>query len=224
MTHEENSSLWYAVYKNGDRGLQHVGSYHSESSRDADGHRIQDHRIVINGEGLHHRAHCRLVLERRAGRLAPLRVDYDEPGNESSITFDDGRMRATGAAQEHDGAPVPKDGMPTYGISMLAQTIYNQPESSLGFDAMVDATGTVCGANAKLVSRGQTDKTPFPTVSKLWEVEWLSNEGTRRQAFYFTDEGILSQADWGTTFARLIDGEVEATPSKSDSAEEDPGE
>lgn len=218
MPNEEDSNLWYAVYQSGKGDPEHVGTYHVELSRDTEGHRVQDHRFVIQTGELKHQAYCRLVLERRAGRLSPLRLDYDESGNESSITFAGGRMSATGAAKASDGSRVPSDAMPTYGVATLAQTIYDQPEARLAFNAIVDATGVVCGTNAKLVSRGQTDKTPFPSDSKLWEVEWLSSEGTRRQAFYFTDEGILAQADWGSTLARLVASGDEATPSSADAA------
>lgn len=219
MPSSEHDSLWYAVYRVHEGRVLHAGSYHMDLSRDEQGHRVQDHRIKIHGQGIDHEAHCRLVLERRAGRFVPLRLDYDETDKQSSISFSEGRIHGTGAAGSHDGAPLPDDAMPTYGIPLLAQAIYNQPESSLSFDALVDATGAMCGADAKLVARGRTSDTPFPTDGKLWEVVWFSNEGTRIQAFYFTDEGTLAQADWGDTRARLVEGEEQATPVPSEAAE-----
>ena len=220
MPSSEHDSLWYAVYQVHDGKSRHTGSYHIDLSRDDDGHRVQDHRIRIHGAGLDHEAHCRLVLERKAGRFVPVHLDYDEPNRESSIRFEEGRIHGSGAAADHEGSAVPDDAMPTYGIALLAQTIFDKPEASLSFDALVDATGAMCGADAKLVARGQTDDTPFPADAKLWEVVWLSNEGTRIQAFYFTDEGTLAQADWGDTRARLVNGKEEATPIPTEAAEE----
>ena len=104
-------------------------------------------------------------------------------------------------------------------LGLSPQTIYNQPEATMNFDAIVDSTGALCGHDAKLVAKGMTRKTPFPTLDPLWEVQWLSNEGTRIQAFYFDDEGTLEQADWGGTAARLVQTEDDARPADSKSAE-----
>ena len=215
MPEQQDEDLWYQVYLMQEGKHVHAGHFHVVRTRDADGHRVLDQQIIFHGPGVDHEARSRMVLERRGGRYMPISVRYTEPTLEARMSFEQGRIHATGAAESHDGSSVPDDAMPTYGIATLANTIYNQPEATLNFDAMVDSTGAMCGHDAKLVAKGMTRKTPFPTLDPLWEVQWLSNEGTRVQAFYFDDEGTLEQADWGGTAARLVQTEEDARPAKS---------
>ena len=218
MAVHQDEELWYQVYLTSKDKHVHAGHFHVLKTRDMNGRRVLDQEIIFHGPGINHEARCRMVLERKAGRFVPVSVRYTEPRLESRMSFEQGRINATGAAESHDGSPVPDDAMPTYGIATLAQAIYNQPEASMNFDALADSTGAICGSDAQLRAHGTTRKTPFPTLDPLWEVEWLSNEGTRIQGFYFDDEGTLIQADWGGTAARLVDSAEAARPVATEPA------
>jgi hypothetical protein len=207
---------WYAVHLEQAKNTPHAGFYHVRVDRDEAGHRVLNYQIAFRGEiedtELDHEASCRIVLERHHGRFTPLEIEYHEPSHAAHMQFVNGHIRATGAAAGHDGASVPDDVIPTYAISVLAEGIYNQPEASVLFSGITEGTGIICASEAKLVAKGKTGNTPFKSRHELWRVDWLSHEGLLTQSFYFSDEGVLEQADWGASRARLVETPEEAIP------------
>lgn len=207
---------WYAVHLGTGRDAPHAGFYHVKEERDEAGHRVLNYQIAFKGEldgrQLDHEAACRIVLERREGRFAPLEIEYHEPSHAAKMTFRDSHLHGTGAAAGHDGVSLPDDVIPTHAIALLAEGIYNQREASLQFSAIAEGTGAICASEARLVGRGKTDEMPFKTIEELWRVDWLSHEGILSQSFYFNDEGLLMQADWGGSTARLVTNPQDAVP------------
>lgn len=207
---------WYAVHLGKDEDAPHAGFYHVMADRDEDGHRVINYQIAfkgaIDGRELDHEASCRVILERKGGRFAPLEIEYHEPSHAAYMSFVDGHVSANGAAAGHDGDIMPDNVIPTHAISLLAEGIYNQKEASVLFSAIAEGTGSICATEAKLVARGKTSDTPFKTNEELWKVDWLSHEGVHSQSFYFTDEGLLVQADWGGSKARLVTNPDNAFP------------
>jgi hypothetical protein len=49
-------------------------------------------------------------------------------------------------------------------------------------------------------------------------VDWLSPEGSVVQSFYFSDEGIVVQANWGGSLGVLADSEQAAKSPRRNTA------
>lgn len=213
----DSSEQWFAVHLGRSSNPPHAGWLKITRSRDTNSRRIIVQQVSIHGRldkrAIDTDAVCKLVLTRRQGRFVPLEVDYADGPVVSQLRFAQGRMQATGSAASENGDPIPDDVMPTFGVFALAATMYNQPEASVTFTPMTEASGRAGTAGSKLVCAGLTTETPFPSTAPLWEVVWFTPEGTRVQAFYFDDEGDLVQADWGGSRARRVATEAEAKPA-----------
>lgn len=212
----DSSETWFAVHLGRSGATSHAGFLRMYRSRDTNSRRIVEQQVSIHGKldrrAIDHDATCRVVMTRKQGRMVPLEVTFNDGKAESQIKFSAGRMQATGSAASENNDAVPDDVMPTYGVFALAAAIYNQPEASVTFTPLTEATGHL-GTGAKLVCTGQTGLTPFPSPVPLWEVVWFTAEGTRVQAFYFDDKGELTQADWGGSRAVRVANEALAKPA-----------
>jgi hypothetical protein len=207
---------WYAVHLGRSAQAPHAGWLRLARTRDTNSRRLIEQQVSIHGRldgrAIHTNATCRIALTRREGRLVPLESSISEGDRSAQLRFDSGRMHASGLASSQDGDAAPDDALPTYAVFAMAQGIYNQAESSLAFTPVTEMTGQFGTSGAKLVCMGKVVETPFPSDEPLWEVIWLSPEGTRVQAFYFDEEGELAQADWGGSRARRVATEAEAKP------------
>ena len=199
---------WYSVYLVKGADATHAGHLHVQSHRQGD-IRVLEQNITIEGE-VNHKARCLLTLTRSGGRLLPLELKYRDGNTSTHLEFQDGRLKASGGGRDNDGDSCPNDVMPTYGVASLAKSIYNQPDATISFTPMTDSNGDVGAHGSRLVARGLTDQTPLPTREKCWAVSWLSPEGSEIQSFYFNNEGVVVQADWGGSLGVLAGSEQAA--------------
>jgi len=212
----DSNETWFAVHLGKTGATSHSGYLRMYRSRDTNSRRVIEQQVSIHGKldrkPIDHDATCRIVITRKQGRMVPIEVNYTEGKSASSIKFANGRMQASGTAAGENNDSVPDDVMPTYGAFALAAAIFNQPEASVTFTPLTESSGYL-GTGAKLVCNGQTGITPFATTTPLWEVVWLTAEGTKVQAFYFDDKGELAQADWGGSRAQRVANEAAAKPA-----------
>jgi hypothetical protein len=214
MPETKPTDHWYAVYLVRAGEATHAGHLHVQSHRDGDA-RVLEQNITIEGE-VNHRARCVLTLKRSGGRLLPLDLKYKDSHTSTHLEFHEGRLRASGGGRENHGDSCPSDVMPTYGVASLAKSIFNQPDASVTFTPMTDSNGDLGAHGSRLVARGLTDHSPFPIVAKCWQVDWLSPEGSVVQSFYFNDEGVVVQANWGGSLGVLAVSEQAAkSPRRS---------
>ncbi len=213
----ESSEHWFAVHLGRSSSPPHAGFLKLTRARDTNSRRIVEQQVSIHGRldkrAIDTEARCKLVLTRRQGRFVPLEVDFADGQITSQLRFAQGRIQATGSAAGENGDAVSDDVMPTFGVFALAAGIFNQPEASVTFTPLTEATGRLGTAGSKLVCNGLTSETPFPSQTPLWEVVWFTPEGTQVQAFYFDNEGNLVQADWGGSRARRVATEAESKPA-----------
>ncbi len=208
MPDAKKTDHWYAVYLEKDGKATHAGHLHVQSHRQGD-LRVLEQDISIQGE-VNHNARCVLTLTRSGGRLLPVELKYRDARTSTQLDFHEGRLKASGGGRDNDGDACPNDVMPTYGVASLAKSIFNQPDASVSFTPMTDSNGDIGASGSRLVARGHTRKAPFPLDEDCWQVDWLSPEGSVVQSFFFNDDGVVVQADWGGSLGVLVESQQAA--------------